>query len=370
MSSLLSHSKPKVARGPAFARPRGQVSVANTIPTNSMTILHERDMPRGFGTSSERFDTYLKDTDFTPGPGAYKNLPGSLTTADKSKAHALALPGVGFKSRPANPLAKFKNTGPGPGSYDTTKDLGRQAQHKSGHNTSTFLFGRSKSHVAVRREASPPPSLGPGSYDVQLPAKSVNPGVLMKSSVGRMGMPKPASYGIGFYEVGGDLSQHKSYQTPENTSSFAVPVKGSLQKVKITDYSKIRKLIQVKPTEKIEVRSLWASGSIPGPGAYDDAHAYHFLQDYKPISTKGVAGFASNKPRDQMASKQRSPEPGAYNIKSAFDSERYQLFNSVFLSTTKRLQDPLPPNEGLGPEDVSFRPAHKSHNKNPHKNWV
>ena len=368
MSSIHSHDKSKIAKGSVFARPE---IPTNSIPTPTVNVLHARHTLKGFGSSAGRFDGGNEPDREGPGPGAHvwkgDTLDGRVESIKKRKQAGAG--GIGSKSQV---LIHYKNTGPGPGSYDRQSDFQRTTKIARILSQSTLerqgMFKKESQLVVVKDRSGE--LRGPGSYDVKLPGSSNNPGVLFKSKTKRtIPIPNLPSSNIGFYEVGKNILPQKQYSMPANTSSFIRP-SNQLLSVKINDYEKIRRIIEAKPLEQIRPDSLWNRGSIPGPGEYErDRISYMFNERETKKYNKIYKQPLSEKPI-VTRHKLETPEPGRYDIKSSFDTDKYKVYNSMFLSTTKRYSQPRPTTDSIGPEKVNYVPIFHKPNSNPLKNWI
>ena len=267
-------------------------------------------------------------------------------------------------------IKALSNTGPGPGAYDLPQSFNKSP------NQSVFLphhsSVRSKSQAGLAKKSSED-LRGPGYYDLTLPDKATNSGVLLKSNTRRMQSLKSETNNLDFYNVDPALfpSKKKGGLT-ENMSSFIEPVKPSLQKVRINDYSMIRKLLEIKPGQK-DKPNLWGSQDNPGPGNYDSAKSFEWLSKYKPQNRLGQPSFAPRKESSLFHTSKNtvSPDPGSYNLPSTFSSEKLKVYSSwAFSSGHASPARPQKLADGFAPLTDSLQPVHISFNKNKNKKWL
>lgn len=410
-----------IRRGPNFSRTSLAANGTSpvSIPTTHKVLLQPVIKSKGFNGSSERFPSPKAGEG--PGPGVYDWTKGGgfrkkETSPNVSRLTSIKDGGVQhsqsgivvntgitgakpngylFTVPNSSSLSNMKkrrvagqyvsHTGPGPGSYDlpgafaTTSKLA-SAISKPQSGGIKNIRSNSQGVIRVRYDNF----VGPGDYEVHLPGKKTNSGVAMRSKANRFEWESPTepandnsgilgNQHIGMGPDGLLPPWNKSAQKygMNYTSSFAVPIKESLKKVRLEDYDRIKKLLEVEAGAK-QKPELWHQNVIPGPGAYETPDSLYWTLN-KPANKKG--GTVSFLAKNRRSSEQQANSESApfYDLRSEFDVKKYPGIgmSSMFRSSTKRdgktkvVTDRFAPVETPFSSDKFAQP-----NKNPKHLWI
>ena len=426
---LSSNPYKSVPRGPNFSRTSlaANANSPASIPTTHKVLLQPVIKSKGFNGSSERF---VPDKSAEgPGPALYnwtkgggfrpkqaspnsshlgrnsnsgkKDVSGTRDEVPHSHSGIIVPTGSGnisvqngylMSAASLLPFAGKKkrnyglltgNTGPGPGSYDlpgafiTQTKITKVPPKPLSGNIKTV---RSHSQGVIRVQEDE--VIGPGRYDVRIQSKNTNSGVAMLSKVERFDWVKrneenlqfsattglsQANLGLGGPAIGSPTLQK---QTMNHTSSFAVPIKETLKKVRLEDFDRVKKLLEIEAGSK-DKPQLWNEKPIPGPGSYNTPDSLYWTMN-KPTNKKG--GTVSFLTKNDRAAAFQSSSPSApyYDIKSDFDVKKYPGIgmSSMFRSSTKRDQAQRKMIDRFAPVDLGFSAEKHAKNKNPNHLWI
>lgn len=358
-------------------KPQLNSHTSSSIPTKSGIVIKHIVKSKGFGVSADRFDAkILQESGEAPGPGKYQ--PKNGTTWGHSIGGSLQPKLPNKKSIPLitspNLLGSFPigywNTGPGPGSYQFPSTLGNSRASSSSISLKPSMarsgFGTRSNSLSTLTKPDEDGKRGPGSYNVILPLSGSNSGVGLRSKSKRLQTPRYDGPETDFYEVGKNMMMKKPYVEANLSSAFASPVKNSLKKVRIHELEKIRRVIEIQAGAK-EVPDLWKNDKTPAPGQYETQKSYLALNDYNPNHmNRGMPGFVSGNPRIPAMKVDKKPEPGTYNLPSAFDSEKFQVRSSMFVSESEKgIKLSKDISYFMMPAQIEYKPSHSSFHKNP-----
>jgi hypothetical protein len=218
-------------------------------------------------------------------------------------------------------------------------------------------------------------AIGPGTYNISLPAKITNLSkVAFASNIDRQ---KPSFEEkqkmevppIGSYDTNREILKRKPFQQPTNTSSFAQSVKGD--HIKSTDLEKIRRQIVLEDEDHPKIVIMGEiKEKTPGPGNYQVDRSFHQVYDHKEFNSKiGVTMQGAKRFTDRIPTL-LNPGPGQYKLKTSFDMDQYQVYHSVFMSETSREKEPPLTSDSLQQTDPDKPAKKKDFHSNVNKQWV
>lgn len=335
-----------------------------SIPTRFKTILTGEDRQRAFGSSSDRFNySSSEEMSELPGPGSYSLYSETLWKDNKESMSRKGYGHMASITKRKTGQIRYANTGPGPASYSYIPDKSFDALSQSStQSTRATLISRIKDQIKQKNEQTirfkPPKraslrNIGPGTYEVRQPSKIQNISEIpFKSRIEKLvnttkkkhDLETPA---VGTYHLDRSLIRPKPYLQLGPTRAFCKTVVPD--NIKADDYDRVKRHIIEENVKKPKFELMGQMKEItPGPHDYDSLESFIGLKENKEFNvTERPYGGTSPK-LEYKDSRKEYPGPGQYKQKSMFETEKYKVYNAVFISESTR-----PPLENLNAVDIT-----------------
>ncbi|KAJ3334073.1 O(6)-methylguanine-induced apoptosis 2 [Blyttiomyces sp. JEL0837] len=300
-----------------------------SIPTRFQTFHFDDHEPKGFNSSSPRFDQNL---DELPGPGYYNS--SSTESEESNQLKAL----VGFTSTVgAESLVKIQDTADNSSvTYSVSHSVSSSFRKNIAKIQANSMFGPG-GHVRTP---------GPGSYE----AHDALSALTKKSS---------AESGANF--VFKSRTARSDINNPESTPGRDAPAPGSYD-IKESGNSVAGATAAFKATMRSDMLTRHFK-NMPGPGSYELLHKPSQYSPKRPYKYKSVVSL------DEDSSFGRSPSPpgpGQYELADAADKihPASQAPKGIFASKTPRFSNLANSIPGPG----FYRPLHEGRSRSFHLN--
>ena len=347
----------KLVRG--FIQDPINKTTSASIPYKFETILYKNNNPKGFGGSAQRVS---RNEDLGPGPGSYdydKNIGRSESASYSKKGY-----GNGFVSQSHRNIYKgYINSGPGPGSYDSV-----DKPFKVPHVTQEGKKSTSETTFKASQVERP----GPGHYNPECSKLSnvFNSRVansIFLSNTGRYNMATNANPPPGSYEIDRSLAEKKPFKHFLGSANFMLPAKKKINK-EVEDKQVVDKLLG---------KGEEVAKEVPGPGYYfkmdKDDEIVLFNQKIQDKNSSNFVGGNVTRFGEVIQKKVKRleyPGPGTYVQQLTAPQEKTLVSGAVFMSETAR--KPFNDNKTfVGP--MKYNPEllpKKSYHLNINKQWV
>jgi Sperm-tail PG-rich repeat len=322
-----------------------------SIPTRFKTILTGEDRKKAFGCSSDRFNYSNDEISELPGPGSYSLY---SETCWKDNKESMSRKGYGTlasitKRKIGN--IRYANTGPGPNSYSHVPDNSFDAiSQTSSLSTQATLMSKIRNKLKQKKDQiitfkRPRPDsrsrIGPGCYDIENTIKVPNMSEIpFKSRIQKLVDPvfnkrAAAVPAPGTYNLDRSLIRPKPYMQLGPSRVFCKTVVPD--NIKADDYDKIKKHILDEIVEKDTIVIMCQKKSVtPSPQDYDALENFIELRNSKEFNVKDKPIGGAAVKLHYVDTRTEYPGPGQYKVKSYFDSDKYKVYNSVFISESER----------------------------------
>ena len=285
---------------------------------------------------------------------------------------------------------RYLNTGPGPASYSYVSDHSfdsLKAHQESQLSTEPSIMTKIREKIKAKDDQSfrkrvikksDPSKIGPGTYSIEkhFARKPVNTSqAVFQSKVQKLDNKELIRHAsqvpaVGRYDLSKSPMNDRSRSVGPTSSFFPTVVRDLIM---ANDYQKVKDQIIYEKPDKAKIRILGQLREIiPGPGDYDVNESYLRLKKLKPINRKGGQIAAQGEIRFLAKDlKIGQPGPGQYKSRSEFEVEKYGVYNSVFMSETRRAKMQQQEYSGSQePLEVSIAPPKESFHCNEKNIWL